>query len=151
MQKICKKMQIYANIYICPISSPQLHRYAKICKKYACICKISKHEIYMHNMHLPLCWCSWLDASWYLLILVDTKPKLDWFAPARGWWEMVLTLPGCHWHTTLDFFKCQWQSSTGKLSWQGDKTVCRFPITLQARNAHMLRVIVSSSAISGRA
>ena len=30
-----KRMQIYANICICPMSLPQLHIYAKICKKYA--------------------------------------------------------------------------------------------------------------------
>ena len=30
--EICKK---YANICICPMSLPQLHIYAKICKKYA--------------------------------------------------------------------------------------------------------------------
>ena len=49
----------YANICICSMSNmmslPQLHIYAKfaakICKK---ICKICKHEISMHNMHLPL-------------------------------------------------------------------------------------------------
>ena len=54
-KKYAKNMQILVddtNICICPISFPQWHRYAK---KIARICKICKHEIYMHNMHLPLC------------------------------------------------------------------------------------------------
>ena len=37
-----------------------MQRYAK---KYACICKICKHEIYMHKMHLRLCWWLTLSAS----------------------------------------------------------------------------------------
>ena len=33
-----------------------MHSYAFICKKYANICKICRHEIYMQNTHSPLCW-----------------------------------------------------------------------------------------------
>ena len=41
----------YANICICPISLPQLHIYAKICKKYAKNVSMK----FMHNMQSPLC------------------------------------------------------------------------------------------------
>ena len=50
---ICTK---YANICkICKMSVSPMHSYAFICTKYANICKICKHEIYMQNMHSPLC------------------------------------------------------------------------------------------------
>ena len=51
-------MQKYAKICSDPISISPMHSYAFICTKYAYICKICKHEIYMQNMHSPLCW--WL-------------------------------------------------------------------------------------------
>ena len=47
MQKICKYMHLpYEFISI-----------AYICQNMQKICKIFKHEIYMHNTHLPFCSC----------------------------------------------------------------------------------------------
>ena len=45
MQKICKYMHL-------PHASTSI---AYICQNMQKICKICKHEIYMHNMHSPLC------------------------------------------------------------------------------------------------
>ena len=51
-------MQKYAKICSDPISVSPMHSYAAvhllfIYTKYANICKICKHEIYMQNMHSP--------------------------------------------------------------------------------------------------
>ena len=47
MQKICKYMHL----------PHEFTSIAYICQNMQKICKICKHEIYMHNMHSPLCWC----------------------------------------------------------------------------------------------
>ena len=47
MQKICKYMHL----------PREFTSIAYICQNMQKICKICKHEIYMHNMHSPLCWC----------------------------------------------------------------------------------------------
>ena len=54
-EKICRNMQKYANICICH----EFTSLAYICQNMQKIGKICKHENYMHNMHLPLCWCRW--------------------------------------------------------------------------------------------
>ena len=46
MQKICKCMHL----------PHEFTSIAYICQNMQKICKICKHEIYMHNMHSPLCW-----------------------------------------------------------------------------------------------
>ena len=56
MHKYAQNMQIKKQ-KICsdPISISPMHSYAFVCTKYANICKICKHEIYVQNMHSPLC------------------------------------------------------------------------------------------------
>ena len=54
MQKYAKRnMQIYALAPWVYLNCMYMPKYAKNMQK---ICKIWKHENYMHNMHLPLCW-----------------------------------------------------------------------------------------------
>ena len=48
-------MHKYAKICSDPISVYSMHSHAFIFTKYGNICKICKHEIYMQNMHSPLC------------------------------------------------------------------------------------------------
>ena len=55
MHLYAKNMQKYAKICSDCIHISSMQSYAFICKKYAHICKICKHEIYMQNMHSPLC------------------------------------------------------------------------------------------------
>ena len=48
--QICTNMQKYAIICINPTSMDLKRKYAKVCTKYAFICKSCSHEIYMQNM-----------------------------------------------------------------------------------------------------
>ena len=50
MHKYAQNMHKYAQICSDPISISHMHSYAFICTKYAKICKICKHEIYMQHM-----------------------------------------------------------------------------------------------------
>ena len=55
MHKYEQNMPKYAKICSDHISISPMHSYAFICTKYANICKICKHDIYMQNMHSSLC------------------------------------------------------------------------------------------------
>ena len=54
----------------CPLTMPPMWKYAKICKKYAIICKICQHDFYMQNMHSPLCWCWQAWAEWRIALSI---------------------------------------------------------------------------------
>ena len=54
--EICKKiMQKYAEICKYMHLPHGFTSIANICQNMQKICKICKHESYMHNMHLPFC------------------------------------------------------------------------------------------------
>ena len=50
MHKYATNMHKYAKICSDPIGISPMHSNAFICTKYAKICKICKHEIYMHHV-----------------------------------------------------------------------------------------------------
>ena len=68
MQKICKYMHL----------PHEFTSIAYICKNMQKICKICKHEIYMHNMHSPLCWCHRIVQQNHVWFLGSRYTQYHW-------------------------------------------------------------------------
>ena len=91
-KKLHKYAKICAYICDCPMKLPQLHIYAKICKKYAKVCKICKHEIYMHT---------WICTShWQLSLSLPVSLRLEGWPSSCQWllaWWASEVVDQWHW------------------------------------------------------